>query len=94
MKVVVRARAERQISVARGWWLRNRDKAPEAFDEDLAWAKDFISNNPNAVQVINPRRGIRRLKLDRIRYYLYFRIRARHIEVIQFWHTSRRPPRL
>ena len=27
-------RFERQMSVARGWWLRNRDKAPEAFDEE------------------------------------------------------------
>jgi len=37
---------------------------------------------------------IRRLTLERIRYYLYYRVMPERVEVVVFWHTSRRPPRL
>jgi len=33
--------------------------------------------------------------LDRIRYYLYYRVNANgDVEVLSVWHASRRPPRL
>jgi len=33
--------------------------------------------------------------LERIRYYIYYRISARDdVEIISVWHASRRPPRL
>ncbi|HYU24979.1 MAG TPA: hypothetical protein VEO74_07245 [Thermoanaerobaculia bacterium] len=37
---------------------------------------------------------IRRLTLERIRYYMFYRVTTDRVEVIFFWHTSRRPPRL
>jgi len=94
VNVVYTGHAARQIGIAREWWIRNRDKAPEAFDEELASAEKFIAENPSAAQVVNARKNIRRLTLSRIRYYIYFRVRRSRIEVISLWHTSRRPPRL
>ena len=42
-----------------------------------------------------PGAGIRRMLLERIRYYIYYRILpVGDIEVICVWHASRRPPRL
>ena len=88
-------RADRQIRAARRWWLQNRDKAPEAFDEDLDRAFELIERFPNIAPRVHIRRGTaRRLTIERIRYYMYYRVHPDRIEVIFFWHTSRRPPRL
>jgi hypothetical protein len=37
---------------------------------------------------------MRLLTLERIRYYLYYRVNGDTIEVAVLWHTSRRPPLL
>ena len=88
-------RAERQIDKARRWWLGNRDKAPEVFDEEIDRAYDLILRASHAAPWVRIRRGrARRLTLERIRYYLYYRVHPDRVEVIFFWHTSRRPPRL
>ncbi len=88
-------RADRQIRAARRWWLQNRNKAPEAFDEDLDRAYDLILHAPYAARSVRIRYGrVRRLTIERIRYYLYYRVHPDRIEVISLWHTSRRPPRL
>jgi len=96
--VIVQAspRAERQLRSARIWWLQNRDKAPEVFDEEILRARELLSNQPSLGRPLRTRRGrmVRRLTLGRIRYYLYYRVYPDHIEVISLWHTSRRPPRL
>ena len=84
------------MNAARRWWLANRDKAPEAFDEDIDKAYELITEMPYIGKPWRMRSGkyIRRLTLDRIRYYLYYRVHPGRIEVTFFWHTSRRPPRL
>jgi hypothetical protein len=35
-RVLIMPRARRQMDRAADWWDQHRDKAPEAFDEDLA----------------------------------------------------------
>jgi plasmid stabilization system protein ParE len=93
--VVIMPRARRQIDRAADWWDQNRDKSPEAFDEDLSSAISGIAENAALGTIV--RRGsltIRRILLTRIRYYLYYRVRADTIEVIFIWHSSRRPPRI
>ena len=89
-------RAERQIQVARRWWLQNRDKAPEAFDEEFVRARNLLLEAPHVGKPSRSRHGklIRRLELDRIRYYLYYRVERDRIQLLSLWHTSRRPPRL
>jgi len=92
----VTPRADRQINAARRWWLGNRDKAPEAFDEDIDGARELLMRTPYAGRPWRTRAGkyVRVLTLGRIRYYLFYRVHPDRIEVIFFWHGSRRPPRL
>lgn len=89
------ARAQREIERAAEWWLENRDKAPKALEEDLAKALDLIVHAPNLGMLVPSRtRFLRRILLPRVRYYLYYRDTAPGVEVVAFWHASRRPPRL
>jgi plasmid stabilization system protein ParE len=74
----------------------NRDKAPHALEEDWAEALTFIGDHPNVGQFSSrQRRGIvRRVELERSRYYLFYRInRNGDIDILQLWHASRRPPK-
>src|SRR5436309_15612617 len=95
-RVIVLPRAQRQILRALRWWALNRDKAPDGLEEDWAEALAFIANNPNAGQFSSrQRRGIvRRVELERSRYYLFYRINTNgDIDILQLWHASRRPPK-
>ena len=74
-------RAERQINTARAWWLRNRDKNPRAFDEDIEAALQLLADMPYAGKPVRIRAGMaRRLTLERIRYYLFYRVERDHIQ--------------
>ncbi len=91
MNVRVTKRAQAQIDRAALWWDENRDRAPEAFDEDLAEAFLLLSAEPGVgAPVIHARaQGVRRLHLARIRYHLYYRISGDQVAVLGLWHTSR-----
>lgn len=86
------ANAEGDIEAALGWWTRNRDKAPSALAEDLAQGLELISNYPHVGTPSAHSRfaNVRRLYLSRVRYYLYYRALPGRIEVLAFWHSSRR----
>jgi len=93
--VVVTRRANRQLDKASDWWVSHRDKAPHAFDEDIAAGFAMIAESPLAYPYFDMRRGIHRMLLERIRYYVYYRLNADdNIEVLAVWHASRRPPRI
>jgi len=87
--------AERQLFAARAWWHRNRDKAPGAFDEDIESALLYLSENlsSSVPYRLTRRSGVRRYLIERIRYYIYFRVTDEKIQVLRIWHASRRPPR-
>lgn len=91
MNVRVTKRAQAQIDRAALWWDQNRDRAREAFDEDLAEAFLLLSAEPGVgAPVLHTRaQGVRRLHLARIRYHLYYRIRVDRVEVLALWHASR-----
>jgi plasmid stabilization system protein ParE len=95
-RVVVTPRARQQILRALTWWAKNRDKAPEALEDDWAEALALIASTPHAGKFENrQRRGIvRRFELERSRYYLFYRIKPTgDIDILQLWHASRRPPK-
>jgi plasmid stabilization system protein ParE len=91
VNVRVTKRAQAQIDRAAKWWDENRDLAPEAFDEDLAKAFLLLSAEPRIGAPASSARaqGVRRLHLARIRYHLYYRVRAGVVEVLALWHASR-----
>ena len=93
--VVIMPRARHQIESAANWWNDHRDKAPEAFEEDLSSGIAAIAENAATGTIV--KRGkftVRRILLTRIRYYLYYRVRDEIVEVISVWHSSRRAPRM
>lgn len=92
-EIVLSRRARRQLFTALGWWYSHRDKAPNAFDEDLNATWEILSSAPEIGKAVNSRRpGVRRVLMERVRYYIYYRVSENTIEVISIWHSSRRPP--
>jgi len=90
--------AKAQIRAAEQWWRLNRPKAPNAIREELERASSLISVQPEvgarARNISLP--GVRRLHLARVRYDVYYRVvtEPEQVEVLAFWHASRRggPP--
>ena len=80
-----------QIDRASVWWRTHRDKAPDALDEDLDAAIDLLRATPNVGVIVRARRGtVRALWLERIGYFLYYRILDDgRVEVMRFWHAAR-----
>lgn len=94
LPVVVSALAQEQIRAAAQWWLAHRSKAPEAFVEDLKRATSLLSIRPElGARARNPSLGgVRRLRLARIRYDLYYRVAEgppKQLEILALWHSSR-----
>ena len=86
-------RASREVAEAKRWWRANRTKAPDALEEELRTALDLIATTPAigavARNVALP--GVRRILLNRVNYFLYYRPRAesRTVEVVALWHARR-----
>ena len=89
-------RAFRQLRNAKSWWLDHRDKAPDAFDDDIADQIGRLLSNPYLGSAVRnaSRSNTRRVLLPRIRYYLYYRVQDERLLIIALWHSSRRPPKL
>ncbi len=83
--------ADSQIQKAARWWLANRDKAPNAFKEELDRGFALISQQPDVGAIATNVRlkGVRRIHLSRIRYFLYYRAMRDQVEVLALWHSSR-----
>ena len=83
--------ASTQIHEAASWWRANRPAAPEALDEELRQAFHLISQQPDIGAIATNARlsGVRRIHLSRVRYYVYYRVRASGIEVLALWRSSR-----
>ena len=86
-----------QIEEAADWWAKNRPSAPGAIRQDIGEILNVLARQPG-IGVPSRRgriRGLRRVTLDRVRYYLYYRVADGALEVLAFWHTSRgRSPRI
>src|SRR5215210_1887983 len=95
-RVVVMPRARRQVLAATEMVACSRDKAPTAFEDDFSEALDLVARNASIGHLVHMRRkGIRRLLMERLRYYVYYRVTPDEvIEVLSVWHASRRPPHL
>jgi len=91
------ARAQAEIKRANDWWLAHRDKAPNAFANDLLDAERRITTQPGIGAPIRnaARPNTRRLLLPTTGYHLYYRVfdATRTVHVIALWHSSRQPPR-
>lgn len=89
--VQIAAPAAAQIERARNWWLENRTKAPGAFDDDLAELISWLELHPELVgRPLEQQVDVRRVYLNRIRYYAYFEIADDgRVVVLAIWHGRR-----
>lgn len=83
--------AKAQIRSADDWWRLNRPKAPNAIREEVERAASIISAQPHVGTRAANVSGVRRLRLARVRYYVYYWLLSdpERIEVLAFWHESR-----
>lgn len=89
--VRIKPRAQREIERAAQWWAENRLAAPGAVRKDIEAALALLVEEPGiGTKVETPRSDVvRRLYLPRVKYFVYYRVRSRFLEVIAFWHSSR-----
>jgi plasmid stabilization system protein ParE len=94
VRIRVTRRADAHIEQAATWWQENRPLAPAALHEELAEAFALLASQPViGAPALNARtKGVRRVHLARVRYYLYYRVRGEQIDVLALWHTSRGNP--
>lgn len=82
--------AARQMAIARDWWRTNRNKAPDAFDEDMADLVTTLEHMPRAAgAAVAQRDGVRRAILRRVRYNVYFTVEEASVTILAVWHSSR-----
>jgi plasmid stabilization system protein ParE len=90
-RIRISSAAWSQIDRASTWWRKHRDKAPDAFDDDLEKAFDEIRSSPNIGKPVRARRtGVRTVGLERTGHLLYYRLIDGVVVILALWHASRR----
>ena len=91
LRVKVSARAASQIDKASEWWAENRPAAPGAVRTDIGEALALLAQQPGIGTAYEGARakGVRRLLVGRIRYFIYYRVTPETLEVLTVWHMSR-----
>jgi plasmid stabilization system protein ParE len=90
--------AKTQIPAPESWWRIHRPTAPNAIREDVERACALIARRPDIGTAARNATlsGVRRLRRDRIRYYVYYQVSpgSQLVEILAFWHASRGHPPL
>ena len=91
LRVKVSARAASQIHKAAEWWAENRPAAPGAVRTDIGEALALPARQAGIGTAYEGARtkGVRRLLVGRIRYFIYYRVTPETLEVLTVWHMSR-----
>jgi plasmid stabilization system protein ParE len=90
-ELYVSRQAAREIERIVKWWVINRPAAPGAVRQDLKATVGLLLVHPDVgtrVQVASSP-DVRRFHLDRIRYWVYYRVRGNRLELLSVWHSSR-----
>ena len=91
LRIKVSARAASHIRKAAEWWAENRPAAPGAVRTDIGEALALLVQQPGIGTAYEGARtkGVRRLLVGRIRYFIYFHVTLDTLEVLALWHVSR-----
>lgn len=83
--------ASEDIRVARAWWKKNRDKAPQLLRDELKRAFALLKAQPFVGEraVDDAAAGLRRFYLKGTRYFVYYEVHDDDVEVLRLWHASR-----
>ena len=97
LELHISRRAAREIERVVEWWAVNRPAAPGAVRQDLEVALGLLLVQPGIGSVVQQASSpdVRRFHVDRIRYWVYYRVKRNRLEVVSLWHSSRgRGPRV
>jgi plasmid stabilization system protein ParE len=91
LRVKVSARAASHIRLAAEWWSENRPATPGAIRKDIGEALFLLAQQPGLGTTYDgaKAKGVRRLLVGRIRYFIYYRTTPEAVEVLAVWHVSR-----
>jgi plasmid stabilization system protein ParE len=91
VKIELTPDAREQIRSAADWWRDNRLTAPTLFEEELAAAVEMLGAGPLLTRVLGEIGGkmVRKVRLPRTRYALYFTGGDDLVTVHARWHDSR-----
>ena len=91
LRVKVSARAALQIRKAAEWWAENRPAAPGAVRIDVGEALALLARQPGIGTPYESTKikGVRRLLVGRIGYFIYYCVTIETLEVLTVWHESR-----
>jgi plasmid stabilization system protein ParE len=91
LELHITKRAARELNRIAEWWALNRPAAPGAVSEDLQAALALLIEQPNLGSLVPQASSthVRRFHVDRIRYWVYYRVRGGRLEVVSVWHSSR-----
>ena len=91
MRVEFTDDAREQVRVASAWWRENRRGAPTLFEEELAEAVALLESGPLLARVFEEVGGkvVRKARLPRTRYSLYFTVHDDLVTVHALWHGAR-----
>ncbi len=91
VRLRISARAVAEIERADAWWRENRQSAPGALRQELKAAFELLLQQPGiGSRIISDRvTATRRLHLERIGYFVYYRLTNDELAVLSVWHARR-----
>lgn len=91
LRARIAARAANQVRTTAQWWAENRPSAPGAIGADFAEAVALLAQQPGIGAEYKGSRtpGVRRLFLNRVGYFVYYKPEGGELKVLAFWHASR-----
>jgi plasmid stabilization system protein ParE len=91
LRVKISARAANQVRAAAAWWAENRPAAPGAIAADFGESVALLAAQPGLGARYEGSRtaGVRRLFLNRVGYFVYYKAEGGTLQVLAFWHASR-----
>src|SRR5437879_340678 len=87
--VILRPEAQNDVSEARNWYEQQREGLGEEFVAVLDDLLARLAATPEMHQIVL--RDVRRAKLRRFPYVVYYRILSAHVEVLAVLHGRRDP---
>ena len=89
MRLSLRLRAELDIDEAYAWYESRRNGLGEVFLRSVDACFDRLRREPEIYAVAHER--VRRARVHRFPYHVYYLIRPEHVDVLAVYHDRRRP---
>jgi len=89
VRLTLRPRAERDVEEAAAWYEERSPGLGEAFLDAADACFGRIEGNPEIYPIVDGR--VRRSRLSRFPYLVFYMVRGDRIDVVAVYHSRRRP---